>query len=62
MIEKLQEAPPRPQEAQRQAAMTKKGFPGVNLFRFLPNRPDAKDVRTDGSYKFAKPWGTQWEK
>jgi hypothetical protein len=35
--------------------MAKKGLPNVNLFRIF-KKPDPKEVRNDGSYRFPKPW------
>lgn len=45
-------------EKKKNAQLDQAGLPQFNLFRIF-TRPDAKDVRNDGSFKFAKPWENQ---
>ena len=44
------------QEQKRIADLKKKNLPLFSLPSLLPNRPKAEDVRSDGSFKFPKPW------
>jgi hypothetical protein len=43
-------------EQKRVADLKKKNLPLFSLPSLLPNRPKAGDVRSDGSFKFPKPW------